>query len=157
MRPVLAMLVAVTTFLTVLSPAAASPSHTAATDKALIETMLFTVPLSEFVTAAKAKADLWFDWSTDYCSAPLVGNTGISFNFTDACRRHDFGYRNLQLLDRRYGSPGFYWNHASRLTVDQQLLTDARNHCARRVIALRPSCFIWAQTFYLGVRIGGGP
>ena len=84
-------------------------------------------------------------------------NTGLSFNFRDSCRRHDFGYRNLQLLERRYGNGASYWNGTNRHRADQQFLADMRSHCRTRAFTLRPSCFTWAQTFYAAVRVAGGP
>ena len=98
MRYTLRVLVAVTSVLTVASPASAGSAHSAAADRAYVEHLLYATPMSGFIAAVGS--DQWFDWSTDFCSAPLVGNTGRSFNFTNACRRHDFGYRNLHLLDR---------------------------------------------------------
>ena len=100
--------------------------------------------------------DSWFDWSTDFCSAPLVGNTGRSFNFTEPCRRHDFGYRNTKLLDQRYGE-GRYWNGESRRRVDQQFLADMKASCRARSVLLLPTCMSWAYTFYGAVRTFGGP
>ncbi|MBI5089002.1 MAG: hypothetical protein HZB15_09135, partial [Actinobacteria bacterium] len=103
MRAVLSVLVAVTSFLTVSSPASAGSAHTATTDLAYIQRELYSVSITQFTTDADATGDRWFDWTTDWCSAPLVGSTGRSFDFRAPCRRHDFGYRNLQLLERRYG------------------------------------------------------
>lgn len=82
------------------------------------------------------------DYTTDECSAPMVGNTGISFDFTDACLRHDFGYRNykeLGLFDER------------KSDVDRRFLEDMKDHCASRSIFLQPRCYDWAYTFYGGV------
>jgi hypothetical protein len=153
MRHVLRVLVAVTIVLTVASPAFAGSVHSPSADQAFVERMLYTTPISGFLSAVGS--DTWFDWSTDFCSAPLVGNTGRSFNFTNACRRHDFGYRNLQLLDRRYG--GGHWNSSSRKRVDQQFLADMKRHCWARAWYDEPTCLAWAETFYAGVRIAGGP
>jgi hypothetical protein len=147
------VLVAVTIVLTVASPAIAGSTRSAAADQAYVELMLYTTPMSGFVAAVAS--DAWFDWSTDFCSVPLVGNTGRTFNFTNACRRHDFGYRNLQLLDRRYG--GSHWNSSSRKRVDQQFLADLKRHCWARPWYDEPTCLAWAQTFYAGVRLAGGP
>jgi hypothetical protein len=146
------VLVAVTTVLTVASPALAGSVRSAATDQAFVERMLYTTSMSGFIAAVGS--DTWFDWNTDFCSAPLVGNTGRSFNFTKACRRHDFGYRNLQLIDRRYG--GGHWNSSSRKRVDQQFLADMKRHCWARPWYDEPTCLAWAETFYAGVRIAGG-
>ncbi len=168
----LRVLVAVTSMLTVASPASAAPSHDASPDRAYIERLLYGTRLDAFVDVATAAADPWFDWSTDLCSAPLVGSTGRSFDFTDACRRHDFGYRNLKLLDHRYScsrrsagevcdptwlAPGRYWNERSRSRVDRQLRADTRAHCRARRAWERPSCYAWSETFYRAVRVAGGP
>lgn len=164
MRHRLPVLVAVTGILTVLSPAiaglvAAAPLASPATDLAFVEHVLYGVPLAEFVRVAdqRGATDTWFDWRTDWCSAPLVGSTGRSFDFRSPCRRHDFGYRNLQLLDRRAGVPGRYWNATSRSRVDRQLLADMRTHCRARAWYERYTCLGWADTFYAVVRIAGGP
>jgi Prokaryotic phospholipase A2 len=171
MRTVLAVLVAVTSFLTVPSPADAGPvAADPAADLRRIEQLLYRTALADFV-AAVSNGESWLDVSTDLCSAPLVGSSGRSFDFTIPCRRHDFGYRNLQLLDRRYSCPhrpvgqlcptpgrfGTYWNRASRRRVDAQLLTDMRAHCRSRPRWDRPTCLTWAQTFYTAVRVAGGP
>jgi hypothetical protein len=159
MRLHLRLLVAVTTILTVLSPGLTGPAfaatHSSTADLATVERLLHSTSMSSFL--AEVGVDPWFDWSTDYCSAPLVGNTGRSFNFTNACRRHDFGYRNLQLLERRYGAGATYWNSTSRKRVDQRLLADMRAHCSGRPWYDAPTCFAWAETFYAAVRTFGGP
>ena len=153
MRHVLRVFVAVTTVLTVASPASASSVHSALADQVFVEQMLYSTPMSGFVSAVGS--DTWFDWSTDFCSAPLIGNTGRTFNFTNSCRRHDFGYRNLQLLDRRYGAG--HWSSANRRRVDQQFLLDMKGHCWSRPWYDEPTCLAWAETFYAVVRIAGGP
>jgi hypothetical protein len=86
--------IAVTSVLTVASPASAGSVHNALADQAYVDHVMYSTPMSGFL--ATVGSDAWFDWSTDFCSAPLVGNTGRTFNFTNSCRRHDFGYRNLQ-------------------------------------------------------------
>ena len=166
MRRFARVLVAVTSLLTV-SPTVASAvgaGGDAITDGQYVQHLGFDISLNEFSARARAHigsrgtpADTWFDWSTDLCSAPLVGNTGRSFNFTEACRRHDFGYRNTQLLERRYGGNGAYWNVATRKRIDRQFLADAKAHCATRWLFDRPSCYSWAYTFYGAIRIAGGP
>jgi Prokaryotic phospholipase A2 len=153
MRHVLRVFIAVTVLLTVASPASAGSVHSASADQAYVEHMLYATSITGFI--AGVGSDNWFDWSTDFCSAPLVGNTGRSFNFTNACRRHDFGYRNLQLLDRRYG--GGHWIGSSRKRVDQLFLADMKRHCWSRAWYDAPTCFAWADTFYAAVRLAGGP
>ncbi|MEI7618581.1 MAG: phospholipase A2, partial [Actinomycetota bacterium] len=139
-------------------------ANNAANDSAYVQHLVFNVPLSQFSDTARARiglqgtaGDTWFDWSTDLCSAPLVGNTGRTFNFTEPCRRHDFAYRNTQLLERRYGGGGQFWNSASRKRIDLQFLDDTKAHCASRSIFDRPTCYAWAYTFYGAVRLVAGP
>ncbi|CAB4865862.1 unannotated protein [freshwater metagenome] len=166
MRRFARVLVAVTSLLTVCPTpgTAGATGGSALTDAAYVQRMVLGMPLSEFSARARARigsggsaGDTWFDWSTDLCSAPLVGSTGRTFNFIEPCRRHDFGYRNTRLLEHRYGGPGTYWNATSRLRIDRQLLTDTMNHCATRWFLERPSCYAWAFTFYNAVRVAGGP
>jgi hypothetical protein len=147
------VLVAVTSLLTVASPAIAGPVHSAVADRATVERLMYATPMGDFI--ASVGVDPWFDWSTDFCSAPLIGNTGRSFNFTNSCRRHDFGYRNLHLLDRRYGTHS--WNETSRRRVDQQFLADMKGHCRSRPWYDEPTCLAWAAAFYAAVRVAGGP
>lgn len=164
MRVHLRVLVAVTSVLTVSSPvftgsAGAAPrlaAHSASADLATVEALLYRVSMSSFLTTART-GDPWFDWSTDLCSAPLVGSTGRSFDFRSPCRRHDFGYRNLHLLERRYGTGSTYWNSTSRQRVDQLLRADMRDHCASRPWYDQPTCYAWAETFYAAVRLAAGP
>lgn len=158
MRFRFAVLVAVTSSLTAVSisvsPALAGPSAT--TDWAYVARLSFSVSLPVF-SATRATGDPRFDWTTDGCSAPLVGDTGLSFNFREACVRHDFGYRNLKLLESRYGRGHTYWNSTNRKRVDQQFLTDMKQHCRGRSLPLRPTCNWWADIFFTAVRIAGGP
>jgi hypothetical protein len=87
------------------------------------------------------------DYSDDGCSAPVVGSTGLSFDFTEACERHDFGYRNYKRL-------GLFDEEKRR--VDRQFLDDMLDHCAGRSIFLRGQCRNWAYVFYGAVSGVGG-
>jgi|GEM_PF-218338 len=179
MRRTLHVLVAVTSVLTAATPALAeatpsrsapAPSAAAEDDAWYVEHLLHEIRLTDFVALAAA-GDGWFDMSTDFCTAPLVGTTGRSFDFHDACRRHDFGYRNLKLLDRRYhcadrppdrvcsspGRHGRFWNASSRARADRRFLADMRGHCAARPWYEEATCRGWAETFYRAVRVAGGP
>ena len=173
MRVLLRLLVVATSVLaisSVPSPAHAEPFRDPGSDLGHVERLLHGVPLPEFVRIVSA-GDPWLDVSTDWCSAPLVGSTGRSFDFRAACRRHDFGYRNLKLLDARYscagrtpgricsapGRSGTYWTSTSRRRVDQQFLTDMRSHCRARPWHESATCLGWAETFYNAVRAFGGP
>lgn len=142
--------------------ASASGGGTATIDAAFIHRVVFLEPMRSFMSIAANRFgpsgrgnDTWFDWSTDNCSAPLLGNSGWSYDFTAACRRHDFAYRNTKLLDRRYG--GGHWNSGSRRLIDAQFLRDMQNSCWSRSVALLPSCMSWAYAYYGAVRTFGGP
>lgn len=87
------------------------------------------------------------DYTDDGCSAPVVGSTGISFDFTEACERHDFGYRNYKRL-------GLF--DEEKHNVDSQFLQDMLDHCATRSVFLRGQCRRWAYVFYAGVAGLGG-
>lgn len=170
MRHLVRVLVAVTSSLAALSfstvmraGATLSAAGSAAADAAFVQRLLFKTPLAQFSAIARSRVgpdgvagNGWFDWSTDLCSAPLVGNSGITYNFTEPCRRHDFGYRNTKLLDRRYGL-GRYWNRADRAQIDIQFYADMRGTCAHRRLLDRPFCYAWAAAYFVAVRTFGGP
>jgi hypothetical protein len=96
---------------------------------------------------ASAGRDRALDWSTDICSAPVLGSRGASYDFTDACVRHDFGYRN-------YGRLGLFGR--TRGTVDRVFLRDMRAHCATRGLLMRAPCHQRALQYYAAVRTFGG-
>jgi hypothetical protein len=169
MRLRLALLVAVTSLLTVVSPAlavgplplaSAAPHpaglHSAAADWSFVQHELFGVSLAQFVRD-RFTGDRWYDWTNDGCSAPLLGSTGHAYDFRHACMRHDFGYRNLHRLERRYGHGRTYWNATNRRRVDQQFFADMKAHCATRSWLLRVSCVLSAYTYYAAVRAVAGP
>ena len=166
MRRFARVIVAVTSLLAAVpsTHTALAVGNNAVNDSAYVQHLVFNMTPSQFTNAARSRVglqgtagDTWFDWSTDLCSAPLVGNTGRSFNFTESCRRHDFAYRNTHLLERRYGGGGQFWNSTSRKRIDLQFLDDTKAHCASRFIFDRPSCYAWAYTFYGAVRLVAGP
>lgn len=167
-------LVAVSSVLTAISSLFAVAEPNAERDSAYIESMSFDVSLSEFDRSRLMwrRKQPWFDWTTDSCSVPIIGNDGRSFNFASACRRHDFGYRNLKLLDRRYNcadlksgsicgndswSYGRFWNAEQRSRIDEQFQRDMFDSCTTRARTRRVRCEAWAITFFQSVRTIGGP
>lgn len=122
--------------------AAAKPPPPEAPD-AIVDRYL-AADLDDFLAYRDSPArDPRLDYSTDHCSAPLVGSSGASFDFTEACLRHDFGYRNydrLGVFERRKDA------------VDERFLADMRDHCAARPPGDRGRCFAWAHVFYEAVR-----
>ncbi len=113
------------------------------------------------------------DFSTDWCGPYGVATTGPGWDFHAACLRHDFAYRNLKLMDRRWNCPGAIrtrhgqcrnesghhgrdWNEANRKRVDVLFVQDMFRHCDRHQPSrLRNTCRGVANTLYRLVRIGG--
>jgi len=125
---------------------ARAPEETWAERRATVDRYI-AADLGEFLAyRSSPDRDPRLDYSTDYCSAPLVGSSGASFDFSEACLRHDFGYRNydrLGLFERRKDA------------VDDRFLADMRDHCAGRAEGERTRCFAWARVFYEAVhRLG---
>jgi hypothetical protein len=121
--------------------------------QSVAETLLFRTALPTFVAISDSSAhDVRLDWSTDGCSAPIVQSTGRSFDFYNACRRHDFGYRNMS----RYKN-GHIWSEALRLRIDEQFRKDARASCTSKLRLTKVQCLAWAETYFRAVRSFGAP
>jgi hypothetical protein len=121
--------------------------------QSVAETLLFRTSLPAFVNIAiEQNHDVRLDWSSDGCSAPVVHSTGRSFDFTNACRRHDFGYRNMSQLKN-----GRLWSEAMRLRIDKQLRKDMRASCVSKVRITKAQCLTWAEMFFRTVRRFGRP
>ncbi len=117
------------------------------------ENLLFHTSLPAFVAIANSsKRDLRLDWTTDGCSAPIVQSTGRSFDFYNACRRHDFGYHNMSRFKN-----GRVWSETLRLRIDEQFRKDMRSSCIARDVISRTQCRAWAETYFQAVRIFGTP
>jgi len=131
------------------SVAAPSP-HSAATLGTVVERGVFATELTEFPRFVRENRRFYrdLDWSTDYCSAPFVGNTGRSFNFRLPCQRHDFGYRNLKIIGA--------FTEENRRRVDDRFLADMKTTCAPRPLTQKYNCYLWADTFYAAVRVFAG-
>jgi hypothetical protein len=144
----LASLVAVTSLLTVHIPHRITPP----VFETPIEAVSYVMFDIDFRTFTREKFSLkraypFLDWTTDGCSAPVVGNEGRSFNFTHACVRHDFGYRNMPHING-----GKHWTLSMRRRIDSLFRSDMRANCALRPRVTRASCRAWAETFYQAVR-----
>ena len=121
--------------------------------QSVAQTLLFRSSLPAFVNIANEQNhDVRLDWSSDGCSAPVVHSTGRSFDFTNACRRHDFGYRNMSQLKN-----GRLWSEAMRLRIDKQFRKDTRASCVSKVRLTRTQCLAWAEMFFHTVRRFGRP
>ncbi len=142
-------LVAVTSLLTVHIPHRITPP----VFETPIEAVSYVVFDLDFSTFKRERFSLkrafpFLDWTTDGCSAPVVGGEGRSFNFTHACVRHDFGYRNIKRLGQ--------FNEVVRTKLDDHFHRDLESSCATQVRTRKIRCLMWAETFYVAVRATGG-
>lgn len=83
-----------------------------------------------------------FDWSTDLCS--WSPDRPLGFDFTRACRRHDFGYRNY----KRLGA----FTETVRLRVDNAFYSDLKTACNGYSLVVRSTCLGTAALYYQAVR-----
>ena len=121
--------------------------------QSVAETLLFRTALPAFVAITDSpEHDVRLDWSTDGCSAPIVQSTGRSFDFYNACRRHDFGYRNMSRFRN-----GRVSSQALRLRIDEQFRKDARASCTSKLRLTKVQCLAWAETYFRAVRSFGTP
>jgi len=143
MGAMLLVLVAVASMATAPLPTRYTPPPFA-TDTEAVHYVSFTLDLQTFVRQRSAlkRAYPLLDWTTDGCSAPVVGSEGRSFNFRSACWRHDF---------KRLGA----FNEFVRLQIDEQFRLDTGTTCAPRVHTARFRCFAWAEVFFVAVRASG--
>jgi Flp pilus assembly pilin Flp len=111
----------------------------------IVDQYISDASLQEFLDYRNSdERDPRLDYSTDECSAPVLGNS--PFNFKDACLRHDFGYRNYKKL-------GVFKEMKS--TVDKRFLQDMKDHCAEQSVWKRPACYGMAYTYYNAVKAFG--
>lgn len=77
------------------------------------------------------------DWSSDACS--WSPDRPLGYDFTRACHRHDFGYRNYKRQNR--------FSESARKRIDDNFYTDMKTICAGRW-----ACNSAAWTYYKAVR-----
>ncbi|QFU92316.1 phospholipase [Amycolatopsis sp. YIM 10] len=104
--------------------------------RAVTDDYLFSKSLSGFVSVRGTyPSDL--DWSTDACS--WSPDKPLGYNFTQACWRHDFGYRNYKKQSR--------FTDANRLKIDNNFYDDMKDICNGA-----GACNAAAWTYYQAVR-----
>ena len=139
MGAVLAVLVAVSSMLT-------APSPTDERSVAIVSYVAFELDLAGFtrLKLRLARTHPHLDWSTDGCSAPVVGSEGRTFDFRSACARPDFSYRNFSALG--------LLDEALRARIDEQFRRDLYRSCERQLRTRRVRCVAWAELFVEVVR-----
>ncbi|HSA51626.1 MAG TPA: phospholipase [Yinghuangia sp.] len=100
--------------------------------------LMFTESLETFVaTRASADRPTDVDWSSDGCtSAP---DSPFGYDFTHACWRHDFGYRNYKAQVR--------FTEEARLRIDDRFHADMYDLCGGSSL-----CRATADVYYGAVR-----
>lgn len=112
--------------------------------------IMFTHTLGTFISIDKPVHRPPFNWSDDGCSVPWGIKTlaaGYSSRFLNACKRHDFGYRNYGPRSAlKLGSAGYF---DYRKKIDGKFLNDMYSLSSSngdRAVAL---------AFYNALRLGG--
>ncbi len=96
------------------------------------------------------------DFTSDGCSnwflPDHMNDTGATYDFTNACWHHDFGYRNY----RRFKAGGLVPDpEGSRSRLDAMFRADMDANCAPRPAWQRPTCYSRADLYYFLVRVYG--
>ncbi|MCR3718536.1 MULTISPECIES: phospholipase [Prauserella salsuginis group] len=115
-----------------------APAAQAMDAPAITDQYLFDTSLSQFgaIRAQQPYPDQ-LDWSSDACS--WSPDRPLGYDFTPACHRHDFGYRNYKRQGR--------FTEAARLRIDDNFYTDMRHQCGSA-----SACNAAAWTYYQAVR-----
>lgn len=139
MGAVLAVLVAAASVL-------AAPPSVDSTSRELVSWIAFDLDLHAFSRQRPQLKRLHpdLDWTTDGCSAPIVGSEGRTFDFRIACARHDFSYRNFTALG--------VLDESLRSRIDDQFRRDLYRSCERQLRTRRVRCVAWAELFVEVVR-----
>ena len=87
-------------------------------------------------------------WESDGCSAPVIGSG--PFDFSLACYRHDFGWRNLKAIN---DDKVPVWTVDNKDRVDAGFLWDMRTRCASLSPVVRIGCDTTARVYYTAVRL----
>jgi hypothetical protein len=94
----------------------------------------------------------YMDWSTDGCSAPVLGNG--PYNFSKACLRHDFGYRNLKRIENTFRQDTWRWRN--KANVDTRFGLDMDDRCREFNGFARQPCYSLSGVYEKAVRAFGG-
>jgi hypothetical protein len=156
-RKILSVLLSLAVVLTVMAwtagPASAAPSY--GSQMGELNREINATWMGQFLYNRSHRSTnglSYMDWSTDGCSAPLVGQG--PYNFSDACLRHDFGYRNLKRIESTFRRD--VWMRRNKASVDTQFKIDMDDRCRQVSWWTRPGCSGLAETYEFFVRAFGG-
>lgn len=145
---------AVLTFITVTGGvASAAPSYSAQMSEMNRE--INGLPMVQFIYNRNHRTSnglSYMDWSTDGCSAPVLGNG--PYNFLNPCIRHDFGYRNLKRVEASFGHDAWRWRN--KANVDTNFGLDMDDRCREFNWFARQPCYSLSGVYENAVRAFGG-
>ena len=102
---------------------------------------LFSTSLTQFSQIRTSHPfDSQLDWSSDACS--YSPDRPFGYDFTAACSRHDFGYRNFKKQSR--------FTEVNRKRIDDLFYSDMKQSCGGSL-----TCYGTAWTYYQAVRAFG--
>ncbi|TLS29610.1 hypothetical protein PpBr36_00878 [Pyricularia pennisetigena] len=113
---------------------------------AITDQLLYSTPLSEFISRRDAKDPPTLDWTSDGCTSSP--DNPLGFPFTPACNRHDFGYQNYRIQNR--------FSQSNKFNIDNNFLLDLNTQCNGLNIIARGTCRALADVYYAAVRAFGG-
>lgn len=117
-----------------------------------LDVLVNASPMTTFIATRNAPAGTayaQFDWSSDGCSSGPFGST--PYDFSQACWRHDFSYRNLKRVEAQTG--GDMWNERNKYVADRRFQDDMHRRCEAFNAIIKPTCNVAAETFYNAVRL----
>jgi phospholipase A2-like protein len=115
---------------------------------ASVDKLAFSVSLSAFQKARKAKNPSRCNWKSDGCTGGP--DKPLMYNFLPACHRHDFAYRNTKDQKR--------FTKAMKKRIDVQFRADLYRYCGgftglKAVLGVK--CRELAEVYYVAVRAFG--
>ncbi|GAA1224528.1 phospholipase [Prauserella halophila] len=115
-----------------------APAAQAVDAPAITDQYLFDTSLAQFgaIRDQQPYPDQ-LDWSSDACS--WSPDEPLGYDFTPACHRHDFGYRNYKRQGR--------FTEDARLSIDNNFYSDMKQQCSGSY-----ACNAAAWTYYQAVR-----
>lgn len=105
-----------------------------------------------YAGSGAANGRYWYsymDWSTDGCSAPLLGNGMWDFYF--ACARHDLSWRNLKRISRDFDPD--VWNGRNKNAADLQFRDDLHARCGDFAWYTEWACHPDAEVYFAAVNV----
>lgn len=108
---------------------------------AITDELVFEVSMATFQERRSTRDPPCCDWTSNGCS--WSPDNPFGFDFSQACERHDFGYRNFEDQNR--------FSEENRLRIDDQFRSDLYNQCEEEGDE-EEVCKFLANVYYAAVR-----